>query len=155
MPSPARLGSDLRALCSRAALQPVNRPLLGIARATPLLHRQYDYSNFTPPSQAKNAENPVKRSVVERLPLRGVKTLRTKATHVNKRTTRACLGGRANTFYIRNSAPQEAQVFLVDFCSRPQTGQVKLESPRFTENTLFPCLMKDFTADKAPWPSVP
>ena len=39
-PSPARLGSDLRASAIRAALQPVDRPLLGSLRATPLRHRQ-------------------------------------------------------------------------------------------------------------------
>ena len=59
-PSPARLGSDLRASAIRAALQPVDRPLLGACALLLSVTGKYDYSKFGRRSQAKFAAGMVK-----------------------------------------------------------------------------------------------
>ena len=59
-PSPARLGSDLRASAIQAALQPVDRPLLGACALLLSVTGKYDYSKFGRRSQAKFAAGMVK-----------------------------------------------------------------------------------------------
>ena len=121
-PSPARLGSDLRASAIQAALQPVDRPLLGACALLLSVTGKYDYSKFGRRSQAKFAAGMVK-------PWR--------------RAGKSRPGRPDGSGHWRKSAPQKMQTVRFAFCSFPQAGQIKVGALRSTENTLFPCLTKD------------
>lgn len=133
-PSPARLGSDLRASAIQAALQPVDRPLLGACALLLSVTGKYDYSKFGRRSQAKFAAGMVK-------PWRMAGKSRP--------------GRPDGSGHWRKSAPQEMHAVLNDFCSFPQAGQMKVGLLRSTVNTRFPCLTKSLTSIIAPRASFP